>query len=173
MDSGMRIERTMRLYFGKKAYGTAGEFNNPKNCRRWLKKVIRLIMKQIDTLDTTPGHKQLIMENTETAENAIGRSDNPSWELVFCLVALIGRLLGFYLEGTRCHSLAYFHQTPNQYFTEKVMDGENDSHYYDDAISIRKELIQFLKENKNLSDFKVALVLNSTEYEIKKLRKDL
>ena len=44
--------------------------------------------------------------------------------------------------------------------------------YYDqkDMVSTRKRIVKQLKED-GLSDFKIALILNTSEYQIKKLRK--
>jgi hypothetical protein len=174
MNTEMLFEFTMRLYFGDKAYQTAGQVNNPKHRREWLRKVIRLLMKQIDTLDTTPRHKQVLMANAEAIRDAIGRNDAPSWDLILRLVAFIGRLLGLdFHRGSRCHSIAYF-QTPAQYYTADLLAHGDALQDYDkkDAVSIRREVIAFLK-GKGLSDFKVALVLHTTEYEVKKLQKEL
>ena len=46
--------------------------------------------------------------------------------------------------------------------------------YYDkkDAVSARIKLAEQLKK-EGLTDFKIALVLNTTEYQIKKMRKGL
>jgi hypothetical protein len=175
MDTDMLFEFTMRLYFGDKAYQTRGQFNNPKYRRECLRKVIRLLMNQINTLDTTPRHKQVLMENAEAIRHAIGRNDAPSWDLTLHFVAFIARLLGFdFHRGSRCHSIAYF-QEPAQYYTADLLShGDALQNYYDkkDALSTRKDVVASLK-GKGLSDFKVALVLNTTEYEIKKLLKEL
>lgn len=176
MDTEMLFELTMRLYFGDKAYQTAGQANNPKHRREWLRKVVQVIMKQIDALDTTPRHKQVLMANAEAIQNALRRNnDKPSWSLIFRFVAFIGRLLGFdFHHGSQCHSLAYF-QTPAQHYTADLLaHGDALQNHYDkkDAVSMRKEVVAFLK-GKGLSDFKVALILNTTEYEVKKLQNEL
>jgi hypothetical protein len=172
MDTEMIFEHVMGLYFGEKAYQIAGQANTPKYRREWLMKVIRVIMKTIDAIDTTPRHKRVMMSDVEAIKDAIGKCDEPSWALVYRLIALVGRLLGFFARGCQCHSPTYF-QTPDQYFTTDLLTGGDGSKVYEDkkdAVSVRKDLIKFLKE-KGLSDFKVALVLNTTEYEVKKLLK--
>lgn len=46
--------------------------------------------------------------------------------------------------------------------------------YHDkrDAISVRRTVIEDLK-SKGFDDFKISLVLNTTEYEVKQLRSDV
>ena len=46
--------------------------------------------------------------------------------------------------------------------------------FYDrkDAVSTRKSLIEQLKE-EGFTDFKISLIMNTTEYQVKKIRKGL
>src|SRR5262249_35403979 len=115
------------------------------------------------------------MANAEAIRDVIDKNDAPSWDLILRLVAFIGRLLGFdFHQGSQCHSIAYF-QTPAQHYTADLLaHGDALQDYYDkkDAVSMRREVVALLKE-KGLSDFKVALVLHTTEYEVKKLQKEL
>lgn len=170
----MLFEHTMQLFFGKKANHIAGQINSPRHRREWLGRVVRVLLKRIDALETTPRHRQLLMANVEAIDRILTADTEPSWELVFGLFAVIGRLLGFDFEGARCHSLAYF-QTPSQHFTTDLLENGQptlDAHAKQDAITIRSDVIALLKQ-KGLSDFKIALVLSTTEYEVKKLRKGL
>lgn len=171
----MLFEHTMQLYLGEKASHIAGQANSPRYRREWLRRVARLLLKRIDSLETTPRHRQLLMANVEAIEREIPATAEPSWKLVFLLFGVIGRLMGLDFErGARCHSLAYF-QTPSQHFTADLLEhGQptKDAEDKRDAIRIRGDVIHHLKE-KGLTDFKIALVLGTTEYEVKKLRKGL
>lgn len=121
MNTAMLFEFTRRLDCGDRASQPAGQVKNPKHRREGRRKVIRLLMKPIDTLDTPPRHQQVLMAHAEALRDAIGRNEAPSWDLILRLVACIGRLLGVdFHRGSRCHSLAYF-QTPAQYETAALL----------------------------------------------------
>src|SRR6266571_3284386 len=94
-DSSMVFELTMRLFFGDQAYHIADQAGTPKYRRQWIKRALRLIMKRTDKIETTTRHKQILMEVIEAINTAVGVNDRPSWCLVYCLLALIGRFLGF------------------------------------------------------------------------------
>ena len=92
--------------------------------------------------------------------------------IVDLLIALIGRLIGFdYHKGIRVHSLSYW-QTLSQHYNPHLLAGGDGLQSYHDkkgAIEVRKSVVDWLKR-QGLSDFKVALVLNTTEYEVQQLR---
>lgn len=173
-DDSMHFERTLMLFFGDAAYQTAGQAATPKHRRFWLKRVLRLVMKCIDKIDTTPRHKQLMMKHVEGALKEMGTIGQPTWKFVYYLVALIGRLLGFdYQKGSRLHTVSYW-QTRQQEFNSVIQAGGDGMQQYrdeEDAVSIRQGVVQSLK-SQGMSDFKVALVLNTTEYEIQQLRRN-
>jgi hypothetical protein len=114
------------------------------------------------------------MNTAEQAIRAVGRSDTPSWVLVYRLLALVGRMLGYdFRGGARLHSISYW-QSPGQYYQSDLLsNGDPLQHFYDDrnAVEIRKDVVKELS-GKGLSDFKIALVLNTSEYQIAKLRRD-
>jgi hypothetical protein len=91
----MQFETTMRLFFGDKAYQIAGQGSTPKYQRDWVRKALKSVVRDIDQLDTTTGHKAGLMNTAEQAIRAVGRSDTPSWVLVYRLLALVGRMLGY------------------------------------------------------------------------------
>ena len=171
-DHGMRFERTLMLFFGDKAYQTAGQSATPKNRRQWLHRILKLVMKTVDKIETTTHHKKLLMANVERTQKTIKTIDEPTWELVDNLLCVIGRLLGFDLQrGSRLYTLSYW-QTYSQYYNSVTQSGADGMQgYYDefDAVSMRQSVAQSLKQ-KGLNDFKIALVLNTTENEVQSLR---
>jgi hypothetical protein len=172
MDTGMHFETTMRLLFGEKAYQIAGTEANPKHRREWLQRAVRELLCTINTLDTTPRHKQMLMTELEVIADLLKGAKEASWELVYRFLRLSSRLIGFdYVQGARCHTPVYY-QSSNQYFTSQILDGGDPMQdYYDkkNAISVRQSIVKDLKA-KGFDDFKISLVLNTTEYEVKKLR---
>ena len=172
-DFGMAFEHALQLFFGDRAYQTAGQASNPKHCRDWLKKVLRAIMKRIDQVETTPRHKEVLMMRLERVNDAVDGQNQPTWHLVFQLVALIGSLLGYAsLKGALMHSVSYW-QTESQYLTADILSGSPGNQLYEDkqdAISWRRKIVVDLKK-KGLSDFKMALILRTSEYEVGQLRR--
>lgn len=171
-DHGMRFERTLMLFFGEKGYQTAGQSATPKSRREWLRRILKLLMKTVDKIETTVRHKKLLMANVERAQGAIKTIEAPTWELVDDLLCVIGRLLGFDLQhGSRLHTLSYW-QTYSQYHNSVTQSGgDGMQSYYDefDAVSLRQAVVQSLRKD-GLNDFKIALVLNTTENEVQQLR---
>lgn len=168
----MRFERTLMLFVGDQGYQTASQSGTPKLRREWLKRILRLVLKAMDKLETTPRHKQVLMACTERAIEDIGKYDQPTWTLVYDLLAIIGRLMGFDLgQGGRMHTIAYW-QTEGQYYTSNMLLGGNPVQHFNDkldAVSIRQRVIQQLKA-EGFSDFKIALVMNTTEHQVQQLR---
>ncbi len=172
MDRGMKFETTMRLLFGEKAYQTAGAESSPKHRREWLQRVVRELLRLVNTLDTTPRHKTMLMRELEEVSRSLKGAVDPSWDIVYRLFRLCMRLFGFdYVSGARCHTPVYW-QTPDQRFTNRMLDGGDPMGGYQeekDAISIRRDVVEDLKK-KGLDDFKISLVLNTSEFAVKRLR---
>ena len=170
-DNAMHFEKTLMLFFGDEAYQTAGQAYTPKSRRDWLRRVLRLVMKTIDKIETTPRHKQVLMQVTERALIETEKLEQPTWALVYCIVELVGRVLGFDLQrGSRLHTLSYW-QTHAQHFNSQIQAGGSGSQIWDDetdAVSERQRVVQLLKK-QGLSNFKVALILNTSEYEVQNL----
>lgn len=173
----MLFDKTMVLFFGDKAYQTAGQATTPKYRSQWIKRVLKWAMKTVDKIETAPRQKQLLMANVESAYKSVGNTDqHPSWELTYYLLALIGRLQGIsYNRGAITHTVSYW-QSDSQRYTSAVFEGiKAEDGYFDekqDAVSIKQHVIESLKQ-QGMSDFKVALVLNATEYEVQQLPRGL
>ncbi len=169
----MKFELTMRLFFGEKAYGIAGEANSPTSRRRWVKKVLDHLEREIQPIETTPRHQETMLATLKEARAAVGRRSEPSWELVDRLLALTGRLLGLdFSKGSKLHNVSYW-QRPDQHYTADFQGGDVLQAYYDSKTvhSLRRETVLWLKE-KGLSDLRVGIVLGISEYEVQKLRRD-
>ena len=88
-----------------------------------------------------------------------------------CLLRLLGSLLGLVsLEPYRIATLAYF-QTRSQEFTEQIVrSDDNADDHNESTLSIRRKLIGQLKD-EGRTYFQISLVLNCSEYHVKKLWK--
>jgi hypothetical protein len=173
VDVAMEFEMTMRLVLGEKAYHIADFQGSPGGRREWLTKVLRELTNDIDALDTTARHKQMLMGEVEAISTLLKDDDNPSWSLVYRFLRLASRLLGYdYVRGAKCHSLAYWQTTGQNLNTVVFEGGDIMQDHYDkkNAIAIRRSVVDNLKA-QGFNDYKIALVLNTTEYQVKKLRK--
>jgi len=113
------------------------------------------------------------MAALERVSRELTASDHPSWGLVYSLLRLTLRLYGFGYDGAKCYSLAYW-QTPEQRHTEELFEG-GDSRWQNeraDAVSLRRQVVEELS-GKGIDDFKIALILNTSEYAVKQLRSNL
>lgn len=172
MDTGMEFELAMRLLFGNKAYHIAGSESHPASRREWLQKAVRKLLRVVNDFDTTPRHKRVLMSELEAVSKLLKGVNDPSWVLVYRLLRVTVRLLGYdFLRGSRYHTLTY-HQTPDQHRTAVVLDGGDlmqDFYDQENAVAVRQRVVERLKK-EGLDDFKISLVLNTTEYEVKQLR---
>lgn len=170
MEVAMDFEIMMCLLFGEKAHHIADQHGSTQGRRAWLTKAIRLLTREVDTLDTTVRHKQMLMGELEAIATLVKSESEPSWDLIYRLLRLSSRLLGFDYRGAKCHTLTYW-QSPAQHLNPVVFEGGDIMQdYYDskNAIAIRRSVVQNLK-TQGLDNYKIALVLNITEYQVKKL----
>lgn len=168
----MEFELTMRLLLGSKAFHIEDAALVPKYRREWLRKAARKLLWAANSLDTAPHHKELLFTDLEKIRESTKRIDEPTWSLVYALIRLSARLLGFeYATGAQLNTPVYY-RTWSQYYTAHSYRGGNVGDAYVDeqnAIAIRRQVAARLSET-GLDDFKISLVLNTTEYEVKQLR---
>jgi len=169
------FEMTIQLFLGDKASNIAGQVSSQKHRREWLTKALRLVAKRIHELDTTTRHKEALVSCAERALRATESQKISEAECSVTLLRLIGQLAGF--TGGRGAILCtpVYYQTAAQHYTEAVYEGGDAMQdYYDEknAIAVRKRLITQLK-SEGLGDFQISLILNTSEYQIKELRKEL
>ncbi len=171
MGTGYRFEQAMKLLFGKKADDIAGSESTDR--KKWLQNAVRKLQQVINTLDTTPSHKEPFESELESIMELINNNaEVASWDLVYRLFRLSSRLLGFNdFNGGRSHSLVYF-QTSGQYYSSRLVHGGDalqESRDKNGATSLRVSIVKELKA-KGYDEFMISLVLNTTEYEVKKMR---
>lgn len=171
----MLFERTIQSLLGEKASHIAGQVHSDKSRKDWYKKALKKVVKNIQEIDSSTKHKELLAHYSEGALKAL--SAQPYNESVFTLylLRLISALLGY--MGTRPYRIAtpaYF-QEPSQHYTEVIAcGGDTLQDYYDekDTLTIKADIINQLKQT-GLNDFKISQVLNISEYQVKKIRQKL
>ena len=171
----MLFEHTIRSFLGDKAYHIAGQVHSDKSRKDWYRKSLIQVIKKIQNIESSTKHKEQLSYWSERALNELKGGSFNEVCFTLCLLRLIAVLLG--LVGVKPYniaSLAYF-QTPSQHYTEVIIEGGDVMQdYYDkkSTLSIRKRLIEQLKSEGN-TYFEISLVLNISEYEVKKLYKEL
>ena len=83
-DYSMGFEITMKQFFGAKADHIADHCRDDKEVKKWLSKVTKEMMKEVDKIDTTTRHKEMLMSDLEKLEKQI-RKWEKLWEMVFVL----------------------------------------------------------------------------------------
>ena len=173
MDTSMDFELTMRMLFGDKAYQIASQEAHPTHRRKWIGKAVKQLLRDADKFDTTVRHKKMLLADLEAISNMLKGVKEPSWSIIYRLLRVCVRLFGYdFPHGARCHTPAYWQNSSQHYTAEIFQGGDAMLDYYDeqDTISVRQTVVMDLKK-QGLSDFKIALVLNTTEYAVKQLRR--
>jgi len=174
-DKQFIFEMAIKSFLGSEASNIASYVHVPEDRKKWYLKVVKRIIKQIEQIETLESHKEQLMLWAENALKSLKKRPYDEITFTIYLVRLISSLLGY--KGVRPYRIAtlcYF-QTPSQYITDVISKGGDPMQdYYDEksAITERKRLIMQLKE-EGVSDYKISLIMNISEYCVKKLRKNL
>ena len=175
MSRHMEFELTFRLLFGDRAKYIEGQGLNPKSRASWLRKSIDKIEHEVVALDTTERHKQMLLGEVEAAREAVVAKADSGWPLVYSLLRLVTRLLGYdFVRGAKCQTATYWQSVGQNLNSVVFQGGDIMQDYYDkkNAIAVRRQVVGHLKAQGH-SDYRIALILNTSEYEVKKLRSTL
>ena len=169
----MLFETTVRSFLGDRAYHIAGQAHCKKSRKEWYKKVVKKIIRKIQSVESSTAHKERLSHWSERSLLALKHPYNEI-EFTLCLLSLINILLGYH-GGVQPHSiatLAYF-QIPSHIFTEAILEGRDElKDDYVNTLSTKRKMIGQLKE-EGKTYFEISLVLNTSEYEVKKLWKGI
>ena len=168
----MDFELTMSMFFGDRAYGIAGSEGSQKYRSQWLRRAVGQMLKIAQSIETTERHRRMILGELQAISDGLKPSETPKWSVVYAMVRLIGRLLGYdYVRAARCHTPVYW-QSSGQYLNTVVFEGGDIMQdYYDqkNAVAIRRQVVESMRRQGH-TDYVISQVLNTTEYQIKKLR---
>ena len=165
----MLFEMTLRMFLGDNALHTASQVYNVKYRKDWYRKLLKRIIRRVQEIDTTIKHKESMAYYAERALSALAERPFNETKLSILLLGLVGSLLGFVAAGTTPVYLRTF-QTDAVSKNTDVVDLMQD--YDRNSVSVRKRITDQLKE-EGFNDFQIALILNTSEYQVKKLRKKL
>ena len=175
MNEGIKMlfEETIRSFLGDRASHIASQAHSERSRKEWYREVIKKIIKKIQQVESNTTHEERLAYWSERSLLALKHPYNEV-EFTLCLLRLLNVLLGYH-GGAQPHSiatLAYF-QTPSHVFTEAILEGRDElQDDYVSTLSIKRQLIGQLKE-EGKTNFEISLVLNTSEYEVRKLWKGL
>lgn len=171
MDQSLSFENTMRQFFGDKAQQIAYSENIPSEKKKWLKKLIKRLKKDINNLDTSINHKQLLNSSIAKLQSIIEKKEILAWEMNYALLRLCGRLLGYSPISQKPCILwsPIYHQNADQYLTEYMLNDMYpvNSDENDTFLTRKKLILQLIEEG--LSTYRISMIFNITEYEVKKI----
>ena len=165
----MLFETTIRSFLGEKAFHVASQVHSETRRRAWYREVLKKVVREAHRVDSSTLHQEAIVTSSEQALASLKARPLNEVRFTLYLLRLLGALLGFvHLRPYRIATLAYF-QTPSQEFTEQIVrgDGTVDDHH-ESTLSVRRRLIGQLK-GEGRTYFQISLILNTTEYQVKKL----
>lgn len=173
MSIDRMLERTMQMFFGDKAYSIAGTAYNPKERKKWILKLINKLKKHVDKLDVSIYHKKPMFSYLDSFYEEVKKSKDPSWKMIFSLLRLCGSFLGYrgvYSIRPIIFCTPVYSQSKDQRYTEKYFNDDLEMLSDKNAISVKSRLVKQLMD-EGLDTFNIGLILNISEYQVKKLKK--
>ena len=171
----MLFEQTIRLFLGDEAFHIAAHVRNDALRKKWYRKVLKKAIEKIQQIESTSTHEKALEQWSGRALEAL--SQRPYSETVFanCILGLVGTMLGYFgPRPSRIVTPAYF-QTESQYLTEDRIEGGDGSRLWyeeNNVFSIREKLVEKLK-SENKTHFEISLILNISEYKVKKIIREI
>ena len=110
-----------------------------------------------------------MMGDIELLRDSLESRDAEPWFIAYSLLRIVGRLLGYDFQGEHPHTPVYF-QTVNQWVTTEIlMGGDTMADYYEqkNAVVVQHRVVEQLI-GQGMTRFQVGIVMNTTEFEIKK-----
>lgn len=175
LNYGMQFELVMQTFLGDKAYHIADQAYDVESRKAWYKKALKKIILKVQKIETTTKHSEYLANLSQRALECLGNKNFTETEFTLYLLRITGALLGMTPARGACIATPMYYQTPDQHFTEAVISGgDAPLSYYDknNFVAVRRKIVEQLKEG-GLNDFDISLILNTSEYQIKKLRKEL
>ncbi len=170
----LSFEHLLRLVVGKSKYQSASLANQEIFVVKELIGLIKILRKDTCTMDTTSKHRELLISQFDILEKQLKRKENV-WEIIFTLFYIISKLYGYlYVDCSKIFTPVYW-QTKTQYFHENIIQGIRWEEIYKNEQNVISKKIEIIKKLKRegLSSYQISLVLNVSEYEIKKICREI
>jgi hypothetical protein len=142
--------------------------------KEWVERLLKQLIRDAQDLDTTQEHRERLSYLIEAIQKERWTGDDASWHLVFDLLNLIVELMGYQgMRGERPYVPMYW-QSLQAHLDFGNTRGKADELHEEfiAAAKRRREVVKHLKA-QGLTDFDVAMVLKTSEYEVKKLKRNI
>jgi hypothetical protein len=168
----MLFESTMKQFFGNKADRIQDSASDLNSIKKWLIKATKEIIKKIDKIDTATRHKKMLLNDAENLLDDLKDFERNKTNVILQLFSLCSKLFGYdYQKGITYHT-PFYYQTNAQHWNENLIKENNYFRNEKNVMEIRKKIISELKK-QGLDNYHISIVFNTSEYQIKKLRKNL
>lgn len=169
----LHFEYAMILLFGDKADHIAWMAAHEGYTKEWLRRAVKRFSKDINSLDTTERHKEMLVMQLENIDGLLKKGGN-IWEVVFSFFNLTARLLGYDYHRTKKLITPVYFQTLYQNFWAGLYKGEDWRKYEGRKASFIAKRLEVIKQLKkeNYTDFDISMIFNTTEYYIKKVLRE-
>lgn len=171
------FELLIRQFFGDRANQSAGAITNLISLKRWLRKVAKQIQKRINELEVVDMRlKEVLIDRVVSLDKRLREANDISdlWAIIFNTMFIISYLLGYdWVDGKIYRTPQYYQTLPQAFMNrvnhkrKRVIDVVDEKK---NAISVRRKLALELK-TAGYDNFTIALILNTSEYEIMRLLK--
>lgn len=167
---GMTFEMAMRMWFGAAAFGKAGHWDSVTERNKWLRKWVKALTTDILALETDETHRDRVLMEVDRFEQSLTRTDSPEWLQVFILIQLVGTLLGrLYPYGYPVRLVLYAFEAASHYFDSSGVPGAlQELRDQPTIIGLRYEIVSLLRD-RGFPDWRIAQVLNTSAYHLRKL----
>lgn len=172
-EYSLNFEYTMMLLFGNKAGQLASLATNESEVRKWLRKFVKKLIEETNSLDTTERHRAVLSLDLKSIDKNLKDGGN-IWEIIYYLFNLVARLFGYdFHEGKKLLTLCYL-QNQSQNFWTNLYEGQSFKEIQKKQKNFVLKRVQLVKELKRegFLDFEISQILNTTEYNIKKILKE-
>lgn len=168
------MESTVRVLLKDEGGGLPDNCNSEELCAEWFRKAWAVIDQDLDNLDTTERHRQVLCTSSNKVLDAVKTGLAPSWEIIYSLLFFISKLMGFGFSGKKHYELIVT-QPDSCYWQEQIDANQFDplQSYHDEKniVSKRSELVKYLHTEKGESYRDIAKILNLTEFQVKQLKR--
>ncbi len=172
----MQFEIMLRQVLGDDAYQTASYFGHISLFKKYTLRAVKRLLKRVDELEMDNRLKDRLLNGFQNLELKIRElKEGEDARVLFVeTMMIISRLLGFDWIKGRIYSTPVYTRNLHGLIADHVYAGP-DKHFYNEQQKLEKSLFQQrIQIVKNLQERgyktpEIAFILNTTDYQVKKL----
>ncbi|HDQ06525.1 MAG TPA: hypothetical protein ENN36_07385 [Candidatus Bathyarchaeota archaeon] len=167
------LEIVMADLFGKRYFGLAGLFSDPKFCKKCMLKAIKKIKRRLNELLTIDERLRertnSILDSLEREARKISLEENNEWKIITHLLHLVTHLLGYDWQDGKIHRQVFYYQDKAQAQMDKKI--YNPRTFYDSLRSDQRFTFMLVKSmrNRKLPKHQIVRLLGISLYRTNKI----